>query len=147
MKARQGLRKVVFLIQTPSPQTTPIFTFCVAFHIFIVGKHTEFKFGMQLDCSKSQVTDDKLPLKGAWWRYVTFVTFKIFSLPKISLERLKLETSNFVHWLAVWTISLWIYKQSHKWPWSRSRVLFKFWKIIYNISEMVQDRDIVTMED
>jgi len=28
-----------------------------------------------------------------------------------------------------------------------SRDLFKFWGIIDNISEMVQDRDIVTMED
>jgi len=28
-----------------------------------------------------------------------------------------------------------------------SRDLFKFWEIIDNISEMVQNRDVVTMED
>jgi len=31
--------------------------------------------------------------------------------------------------------------------WSWSRDLFTFWEIIDNISEMVQDRDIGTMED
>jgi len=45
--------------------------------------------------SKFQDTDDKLSLNGAWSRQVTH--FKFFSSAKISLERLKLETSNFVH--------------------------------------------------
>jgi len=31
--------------------------------------------------------------------------------------------------------------------WSQSCDLFNFWEIIDNISEVVQDRDIVTMED
>jgi len=30
---------------------------------------------------------------------------------------------------------------------SESRDIFKLWDICYNISETVQDRDIVTMED
>jgi len=30
-----------------------------------------------------------------------------------------------------------------EWVWSQSCDLFKFWEIIDNISEMVQDRDIV----
>jgi len=30
---------------------------------------------------------------------------------------------------------------------SESRDLFRFWEIINNISETVQDRDIVTVED
>jgi len=37
--------------------------------------------------------------------------------------------------------------KTFKLAWSQSRKLFKFWEIIDNISEMVQDRDIVTMED
>jgi len=36
--------------------------------------------------------------------------FKIFSPAKISLEQLKVETSNFVQWLAMWSINLWIDK-------------------------------------
>jgi len=48
------------------------------------------------------------------------------------MEWLKQETSNFMHWLSKWTISLQI---------------DKFWEIIDNILEMVQDRDIVTVED
>jgi len=31
-----------------------------------VGKHRDFKFGVQADHSKSQPMDDKLSLKG-WW--------------------------------------------------------------------------------
>jgi len=60
--------------------------------------HRDFKFGVQIAHSKSQPMDDKLSLKGAWSRHVTH--FEI-SLPKMSLEQLKLETSNFVHWLAM----------------------------------------------
>jgi len=41
----------------------------------------------------------------------------------------------------------WDYKLFLKWAWSRSRNIFKFWEISVNISEMVQDTDIVTMED
>jgi len=39
------------------------------------------------------------------------------------------------------------FEMEFKWAWSRSRDLFKFWEIIDNISEMVQDRDTVTTED
>jgi len=35
----------------PNPQTTPIFALYVAFHIFVVGKHTDFIFGVQVDGS------------------------------------------------------------------------------------------------
>jgi len=48
----------------PNPQTNPISTFCLAFHIFIVGEHKDFKFDEQVIHSKSQPTDDKLSLKG-----------------------------------------------------------------------------------
>jgi len=41
--------------------------------------------------------DDKLTLKGAWSRHVTQFKFLVLKY----LERLKLETSNFVHWLAM----------------------------------------------
>jgi len=46
----------------------------------------------------------KLSLKGAWSRHVTH--FKFFVPPKISLERLKLETSNLVCMLIIASPSL-----------------------------------------
>jgi len=88
------------------------------------------KFGVHVHYSKSQPTEEKLSLKGAWSRHVTH--FKFLVPPKIYLERLKLETSNFgVH----------IYhsksqptddKLSLKGAWSLSRGLFNFWKISDN---------------
>jgi len=48
---------------TVTSQTTPVSTFCIAFHIFVVGEHRDFKFDVQIDI-KSQSTDDKLSLKG-----------------------------------------------------------------------------------
>jgi len=72
---------------TPNPQP-PQSIFYVTFHIFVVGEHRDFKFGVRFNHSKLQPTDDKLSLKRAW---------------------------------------------------SRSRDLFKFWEIINDISEMVQD--------
>jgi len=38
-------------------------------------------------------------------------------------------------------------KLSLEWAWSWSHEVFTFWEISDNISKMVQDRDIVTMED
>ena len=127
---------------TSDPQTTPILTFCIAFCIVLVGERRDFKFGVSVEYSKSQPTDDKLSLKGARSHHAT--CFK-FLIPL--KEWFKLETSNFVHWFAMWSISLRFDKQCLKWAWSWSRDLFKFWEIIDNISEMMQDRDIVTMED
>jgi len=46
----------------------------------------------------------KLFLKGAWSRHVTH--FKFLVSPKISLERLKLETSNLVYMLVIASPSL-----------------------------------------
>jgi len=60
-----------------------------------------FKFGVSVEYSKSQPTDDKLSLKGARSHHATCFKFLI-SLK----EWFKLETSNFVHWLAMWSISL-----------------------------------------
>jgi len=31
------------------PQITPISTFCIAFHTFVIGKWRDFKFGRQVD--------------------------------------------------------------------------------------------------
>jgi len=45
------------------------YIFCVAFHIFVAGNRRHFKFGMPIDYSKSQPTDDKLSLK--WACHVT----------------------------------------------------------------------------
>jgi len=50
----------------PNPRTTPIYTFCVAFHIFEVDEHRDFKFGVQADHSKSQPTEERqtIPKRG-----------------------------------------------------------------------------------
>ena len=46
----------------PNPQTTPIFTFYIAFHTFVVGEHRDFEFGVNVDYSKSEPMNDKLSL-------------------------------------------------------------------------------------
>jgi len=48
-----------------NPKSTPNSTFCIAFHIFVVGERRDL-MGVQVVHSKSQPTDDKLSLKGAW---------------------------------------------------------------------------------
>ena len=58
---------------------TRIFTFCVAFHIFVASNRRHFAFGMPTDHSKSQPMDDKSSLKLAWSRHV--INFK-FQGPK-----------------------------------------------------------------
>jgi len=55
--------------------TIPIYTFCVAFHIFVVGEHRDFKFGVQVDHRRSQHTGDKLSLTNC------HVTHFIFLVP------------------------------------------------------------------
>jgi len=76
---------------------TRIFTFGVALHFFVAGNRRHFKLNMYVQHSKSQPTDDKTSLKWACPRHVTH--FYTFSLHNISLERLKLETSNLVYML------------------------------------------------
>jgi len=44
---------------------------CIAFHIFIVGEHRDFKFGVQVEPRKSQPTDNNLSPKGAWSHHIT----------------------------------------------------------------------------
>jgi len=67
------------------------------FHIFAAGNRKHFKCGM---CPP---TDDKPSLKWALSRHVTYFKFLV---PKISLERLKLETSNLVCTLIIASPSL-----------------------------------------
>ena len=50
---------------TPNSPNRQNSTVYVAFHIFAVSQRKDFKFGVQVDHSKSQPTDDKLFLKGA----------------------------------------------------------------------------------
>jgi len=62
-------------LRWPLPPNIPNSTFCVAFQTFIslvVGEHTDFKFGMRVDHSKSQPTGDKLFLKGEWSHYAAW---------------------------------------------------------------------------
>jgi len=40
-----------------------------------VGEHADFKFGVQVEHSKCQSTDDKVSLKGAWSRHMTYFKF------------------------------------------------------------------------
>jgi len=60
------------------------------------------EYGMWFEHSKFQPTDDKLSLRWAWPHHVTH--FK--PLDKLSLERLKLETSNLVCMLIIASPSL-----------------------------------------
>jgi len=53
---------------------------------------------------KSYQKNEKLPPKGAWlW---SSDLFKFLVPPTISLEWIKLETSNFVQWFARWQFSI-----------------------------------------
>jgi len=60
-----------------NPQTTQIYTFCIAFNIFIVGEHRDFKFGVHVNHRNSLPTDNKLSLKGLWSRHVTRFIFLV----------------------------------------------------------------------
>jgi len=60
---------------------------------FVLSERTDFKFGTQVDCSKSQPIEDKLSLKKA----LCYVTQFNPLPPSISKEWLKLELSNLVH--------------------------------------------------
>ena len=67
--------------------------------------------------------------------------FSIFSPPKMSVEWLKLETSNLVCMSQPMDDKL-----SLKGVWSLSRDLFNFWKISDNISKMVRDSLMVSIK-
>ena len=56
-------------------QTAPIFSFFVAFHIFVVSKHRDFIFGVPVAGSYSHLSDNKPSLKGAWLHHVTRFKF------------------------------------------------------------------------
>ena len=51
---------------------TRIFTFGVAFHIFVAGNLIHFKFGVLVEHNKSKSTDGKPSLKLAWSCHVTY---------------------------------------------------------------------------
>jgi len=51
-------------------QNHPVSTFCIAFYIMVLGHCGDFKFDGQIDHNKSQPTDDKPSLKGAWLCHV-----------------------------------------------------------------------------
>jgi len=54
----------------------------------VVGEHRDFKFGVQVDHSKSWPMDDNPSLIGAR----SHDPFLMLSPPKISLEQLKIDT-------------------------------------------------------
>jgi len=96
-----------------------------------------------MQCARG--TTKKSTPKGAclWSRNL----FKFLVPPTISLERLKLYRRQILYsGLPGGGLAL-DYKLSLEWSWSRSRDIFKFSEISDNISEMVQDRDIVAMKD
>ena len=109
------------------------------FFTYSEGNRRHFKFSMWVEHSKSQPTDDKPSLKWAWSRHVTHFKF-LAPPPKLSLERLKLETSNLVCMLIIASPSLRTTKLlSLKGAWSLSRDLFNFFlKISENILQTVQ---------
>jgi len=90
---------MTMLPMTTNPRFPPISAFFVAFPIFVVRERRDFKFSTLLDRNWSQHTDDKSSLKGAGlW---SLDPFKCLLPPKISPDWLTLDTSNFVHWLAI----------------------------------------------
>ena len=59
-----------------TPQTTPIFAFFVAFHIFVMIKHRDFIFGVQVDvASPSQRTTNRP------WKERGYVTWHVLNFP------------------------------------------------------------------
>ena len=68
---------------------------CACVHA-CVRELRDFKCAVQFDHSKFQPTDKKLSLKGGS-RHVAHIKYLV---PLRYLEWIKLETSNFVHWLA-----------------------------------------------
>jgi len=72
---------------------------------------------------------------------------KVFVPVIISVEQLKLEASNFVRWLDMRCVSIGMTNCPLSGHSHYHMNVFKFWQISGSISEMVQDRDIVTMED
>ena len=99
---------------------------------------------MNIASSEFQPTDDKPSMKWAWSRHVT--CFKFLSLPKVSLERLKLNTLNLVFMLIRASPRPMDDKLSLKVAWSLSRDVFIFWKISDNISKTVQDSIVVSVK-
>jgi len=61
-----------------NPQTTPISTFCVALHIFVVGEHRDFKFGVQIN-KKCQPTEDKLSGRGVVTSRYSFLAVRRYA--------------------------------------------------------------------
>jgi len=49
---------------TPNLQTTAISTFCISFHIFVTDEHRDFKFGGQVDNSRSAYKRQMVPERG-----------------------------------------------------------------------------------
>ena len=104
-----------------------------------------FKFGLQVYHSKSQPADDKLSLKGAWSGSCDpFVNFRA---PVLSLERMKLYMSNLVCRLIAVIITTCVLKFHSMGVHLKSHDLLQFGEISVNISEMVQERDILTVKD
>jgi len=72
------LYRIAMLLMTlgdPQPPNHPNFTIFVAFYIFVVSKHRNFKFGTQVGRSYAQHMDYKPSLKGTWLRQVTYCKF------------------------------------------------------------------------
>jgi len=97
---------------THNPQTTTISTFCVAFYIFLVNKHKDFKLGMHVDHSKSQSAKDRLSLKEVPIKYL-WNGFKFCTLVQF--------------WLTMWSFSLRIDKYLIKWSFHGHVISLNFW--------------------
>ena len=73
------------------PLTTPFSAFRTAIHSFVTGEPRDFIFGTLTYRSTSHFDKEKSSLKGAWSGSNNFTPHVI------SLQRLTLETSDFVH--------------------------------------------------
>jgi len=86
------------LLSPPNGDSKREFLHWRCFYFFVAGNRRHLIFNMLVECIKSQPTDDKTSRNGRG--HVTWPILN-FSPAKISVERLKLETSNLVCMLII----------------------------------------------
>ena len=79
----------------------PVLEFCTPCNFSATANARDFKFGTLTYHSKSHPAEEKSSLKGAWSGLGEPFIHRVISPP-----RLMLETSNFVHWSAMHSLSL-----------------------------------------
>ena len=77
--------------------------FRVAFHIFVAGNHRHFKFGMPIDHSKSQPTDDTVPKIGVVTSRNPLLILHCWPSPDKNEQIQLITNSGRLNWLRLWS--------------------------------------------